>query len=76
MLSAVVLLVVDRVLNGGRDNFWAMASLFLMLLLTTACAAFLVTLRTLRVGLRSSARVKVTRTGWGSCPWAASPSTR
>ncbi len=49
VLSAVVLLVVDRVLNGGRDNFWAMASLFLMLLLTAACAAFLVTLRTLRV---------------------------
>ncbi|WP_437756937.1 ATP-binding protein [Sorangium sp. So ce1389] len=62
VLSALVLIVLDRVLNGSHDDgFWVPASLFFILLLTAASAALLVTMRTLRVvelGARSTLRAE------------------
>ncbi|WP_437744903.1 HAMP domain-containing sensor histidine kinase [Sorangium sp. So ce1504] len=61
-LSALVLIALDRALNGGQhDAFWAPASLFFLLLLTAASAALLATMRTVRVvelGARSTLRAE------------------
>ncbi|KYF54339.1 hypothetical protein BE08_12910 [Sorangium cellulosum] len=62
VLSALVLIALDRVLNGSHhDGFWIPASLLFLLLLTAASAALLVTTRTLRVvelGARSMLRAE------------------
>ncbi|WP_437731992.1 ATP-binding protein [Sorangium sp. So ce1335] len=62
VLSALVLIALDRALNGSHDHdLWIPASLFFILLLTAACAALLVTMRTLRVvelGARSTLRAE------------------
>ncbi|MDC0682938.1 ATP-binding protein [Sorangium atrum] len=60
-LSALVLIVLDHVLNGSHGIFWKPPSLFFLLLLATASAALLVTMRTLRVvelGARSTLRAE------------------
>ncbi|MGK3990067.1 HAMP domain-containing sensor histidine kinase [Sorangium sp. So ce136] len=62
VLSALVLIVLDRALNGSHlYGFWGPASLFFILLLAAASAALLVTMRTLRVvelGARSTLRAE------------------